>query len=174
MRHAAAVAVSVACLALTVGCRKDPVATSNALANRASQYLAQKKPAEAVIEYRKAIAANPRNGEARLALAKVYAENNDVRNALNESVRAADLLPDNIDAQLSAGRTLLAFGRFEDAKSRADKSLALQPKNVDAQILKGNALAGLKDFDGAIAAVESAVANDPSGGAYLQSRCCCS
>jgi tetratricopeptide (TPR) repeat protein len=165
MRRKAAVTVVAALLTVMVGCNRDPVAASKALAKRGDQYLAQKKPGEAVIEYRKAIAANPRNGEVRLALAKVYVDNNDLQNAFNEYVRAADLLPENIDAQLSAGRILLVTGRFEDAKTRADKILTLQPRNIDAQILKGNALAGLKDLDGAIAQVEIAISNDPSGSA---------
>ena len=139
MRPQVTVVIVVACLALAVGCHSDPVATSRALAKRGDQYLAQKKTAEAIIEYRKAIAADPRNGEARLTLAKLYSDNGDFQNAFSESMRAADLLPQNIDAQLRAARILIASGQFDDAKARADQALKLQPRNMDALILKGNA-----------------------------------
>ncbi|HEX3704691.1 MAG TPA: tetratricopeptide repeat protein [Vicinamibacterales bacterium] len=157
-------ALVLACVLPVVACSKDPVATSQAMTKRGDAFVAEKKPAEATIEYRRAIAANPKNGEARLALAKLLSLNDDFANATAEYVRAADLLPQNLDAQLKAGRVLLVVGRFDDARGRADKALKLDPRNVDAQILKGNALAGLKEFDAAVRQVESAIAADPSSG----------
>lgn len=165
MRCHKAAAVALVCAIPVIGCGRDPVVKSRDLANRAAQYAQQKKTSEAILEYRKAIAANPRNADARVALAKLYSDNGDVQNASAEYARAADLLPQNVDVQLHAGGLMLLVGRFEDARARADRVLKAEPKNVDAFILRGNALAGLKDFKAAIAAVELAVETDPSSSA---------
>jgi putative PEP-CTERM system TPR-repeat lipoprotein len=123
--------------------------------------LEEKRPADAIIEFRRAVQVDPKHGEARLALAKTYADNNDLGNALREYVRAADLLPEDNDTQLRAGSYLLLSRQFQDAQARADGVLARDPGNVNAQILRGNALAGLKDFKGAVADYEAAIATDP-------------
>ncbi len=107
--------------------------------------------------YRNAVNVDPRFGEARLKLAETYISLGELRNALAESVRAADLMPDNVDAQLKTGALLLASGSFADARSRADNVLAIAPSNVDAQILRGNALVGMRHLDGALSQLEQAI-----------------
>ena len=128
---------------------------------RGKAALEEKRPADAIIEFRRAIQTDPKHGEARLALAGTYAQTNDLGNALREYVRAADLLPEDNDTQLKAGSYLLLSRQFQDAQARADGVLARDPGNVNAQILRGNALAGLKDFKGAVADYEAAIAADP-------------
>jgi tetratricopeptide (TPR) repeat protein len=122
-----------------------------------------------VIEYRNAIQIDPRFGEARKGLAKTLAALGDRTRALEEYVRAADLLPDDVDLQIAAGTILLESGRATDALSRADAALHKQPDSVPAHLLKGNALAGLRDFEKALDAIDEAVRLDPSRGAtYTQ------
>ena len=156
----------VAAMMVAVGalsaCRKDPAVALAQHMKRGDDLATQGKRGEAILEYRLAVQANPRSGEARLKLADAYLKNKDTQNAFGEYVRAADLMPENTDAQLKAGQILLMAGQFEDAKTRADKILASHPDHVEAQILRGNALAGLKDMDGAIAEVENAIRSDPS------------
>lgn len=129
---------------------------------KGNTYLEAKRYQEAIIEYRGALQANPKLGDARLRLGDAYIAVGDPRNALREYVRAADLLPDSVDAHLKAGRLLLMARQFEDAKAHAERAIALDRKNVDAQILRGNALAGLKDFDAAMAEFQDAIALDPA------------
>ena len=154
----------VAAMIVAVGalsaCRQDPAVALAEHMKRGDDLTTQGKRGEAILEYRLAVQAKPRSGEARLKLANAYLKNKDTQNAFGEYVRAADLMPENTDAQLKAGQILLMAGQFEDAKTRAEKILASHPDNVDAQ--PGNALAGLKDMDGAIAEVENAVRSDPS------------
>ena len=126
--------------------------------------VAQKKYAEAILEYRNALKIDEQFGEARLKLAKAYVETKDAGRALREYVRAADLLSENTEVQLSAARFLVLAGRFEDAKTRAERVLAQDPKNVPANLVLGSALVGLKDVDGAIRQVEDAIAIDPLDG----------
>jgi len=131
-------------------------------ARRGNEYFEAKRYQEAIIEYRGALQANPKLGDARLKLGDAYVAVNDVRNALREYVRAADLLPDSADAQVKAGKLLLLARQFEDAKARAERAIELDRKNVEAQIIRGNALAGLKDFDAAMAEFQDAIALEPT------------
>ena len=143
------------------GCKSDPQATARKHVEKGNQQLAKQQFPEAIIEYRSAIQADPRLGEARLKLAHAYASAGDGPNALKEYARAADLLPDDNDAQVKAGNFMLLAGRFQDAQGVATRMLKRDPNNVDAQILYANTLAGLKDMDGAISAFEKAVEMDP-------------
>src|SRR4029079_10687170 len=122
---------------------------------------AEKKYADAIIQYRNAVAQDARYGEARLKLGIAYESSGDARNALREYVRAADLMPDNVGAQLRAARLLVSAGLYPEAKARAVAALAKEPKNTTGLILLGNALAGLKDIDGAISQVEEAIDAEP-------------
>lgn len=133
------------------------------------RYAAQGKLREAVIDYRNAIQVDPGFGEARAKLAAAYEKLGDGSNALNEYVRAADLLPNDIALQLTAGSYLMAARRIDDALVRADAVLKVQPDNVEAHVLRGNALGGLDDLDRALAEMEEALRLDPSRGAtYTQ------
>src|SRR6266550_1507236 len=121
-------------LALTIACSRDPEVVKRKYVQSGDDYVARQKYAEAIIQYRNAIAVDPKFGEARLKL----------------------------DAQLKTAELLQLGQRFEDARDRADRALRIDPKNVHALILKGNALAGLKDLDGAITQIEDAIKTDPS------------
>ena len=77
-----------------------------------------------------------------------YEASGDLKNALREHVRAADLMRDNVEAQLRAGKLLVAAGRFPEARARALAALAKDPKNINGLIVLGNALAGLKILTG--------------------------
>lgn len=148
--------------ALLSGCREDPAVAKQRYFENGNRFFEQQKYAEAIVEFRNAVRADQRFGEARLKLAEAYAATNRVREALGEYVRAADLLPNSAEAQLKAGALLLLAGEFEEAKSRADKVLQFEPQSIGAQILRANALAGLKDLDGAIRDIQEAIRLDPS------------
>jgi cytochrome c-type biogenesis protein CcmH/NrfG len=143
-------------------CKADPQAQAREHLDKGNQQAEARRYAEAIIEYRRAVQADPRLGEARLQLAHAYATTGDGINALREYVRAADLLPENTDAQKRAGTFMLLAGQFQDAQGLADRMLARDPNNVEGLILKANALAGLKDIDGAVQTFEKAVELDPN------------
>jgi tetratricopeptide (TPR) repeat protein len=149
-------------LTVAVGCSKDPAVARQEYFDSATRLMAEKKYNDAIVQLRNALKADPKFGEARLKLAEAYAETGDTRRAVQEYVRAADLLPGSADAQIKAGNIMLLGGRFEDAKSRAEKALAADPKSLDARILLGNATAGSKDIDGALKELEEAVALSPT------------
>jgi tetratricopeptide (TPR) repeat protein len=123
--------------------------------------MAAGKLREAVIEFRNAIQQDPRFGRARFQLAEAYAATGNPSGALQEYVRAADLLPTDNVAQTRAAMFLLVARRFEDAKTRIQKVLESDPNNVEALILHGNALAALKDLVGATKEIEEALELNP-------------
>ena len=151
----AAAAVSVA------SCKSDPKVAAREHLEDGNRQLAQQQYPEAILEYRRAVQADPRLGEARLQLAHAYASAGDGQNALKEYARASDLLPDDTSAQVKAGNFMLLAGRFEDAQGVAKRMLGRNANNVEAQILLANSLAGMKDLDGAVEAFETAVTMDP-------------
>src|SRR5258706_79180 len=159
-RRSFAVAFVVAAL-VTVSCSEDPQKAKRRFVESGDGYFAKKSYAEAIVEYRNAVARDGSFGEARFKLAEAYAKTGSLANALAEYVRAADLMPNDVLAQLRAGNGLLAAGQFPEAKERALKVLSKDPKNIDGLILMGYALAGMKDFDGAISNVQEAVDADP-------------
>src|SRR5258708_4166428 len=115
-------------LIAAAACRgKAPAQSKQQYLDSGNKYAADKKYSEAIVEYRNAIKADPKFGQARAQLADAYLRTNDLRNALREFVVAADLLPTDADAQIKAGQMLLLAGRFEDAKTRAEKAIAIDP-----------------------------------------------
>ena len=148
-------------LAASISCSRDPEIAKREYLASGDQLLSQQKIREAIVQYRNALAQDPRFGEARYKLAQAYVQNGDPRRAGREYVRAADLMPKDVQAQVKAGQFLLYSQQFEDARTRAHNALALDRKNIDAQILLANSLAGLKDLDGAIEEIEEAIKLDP-------------
>lgn len=161
--------VAAVMAAALTACSSDPQAEAREYLERGNRQASTKQFAAAIIEYRRAVQADPRLGEARLQLAHAYASTGDGANALREYVRAADLLPENQDAQRRAGAFMLLAGQFTDAQGLADRMLKRDPNNVEAMVLKANALAGLKDIEGALATFEKAVELNPQrSGTYSE------
>lgn len=162
MKWRFSLAITVVMLSAALGaCKGDPQAEARQHLDKGNQQASAKRFAEAIIEYRRAVQADPRLGEARLQLAHAYATTGDGLNAMREYVRAADLLPENVDAQRRAGTFMLLSNQFQDAQGLADRMLTRDPKSVEGHILRANALAGLKDLEGAVATFEKAIELDP-------------
>ncbi len=147
---------------LVVGCSQDPQLVKRQHLENGDVYFQQNKYGEAIIEYRLAIQADPRAGEARKKLATAYLKVEDAPNAFKEFSRAADLLPEDVDVQVTVGKFLLGAGQFEGAKDRAERILKTNPRSVDAQLLLGSALLGLKDPEAAIRQIEEAIKLEPT------------
>jgi tetratricopeptide (TPR) repeat protein len=122
--------------------KEDFLARGNALAEDGLY-------APAVNEYLSALKLDADYGDAHHQVARAYEGQGDLKTALAESLRAADLLPDDVATQLYAARLLLQVGRFEDADARNGRVLTLAPDNVDGQIVKAAALARIRDLDSA-------------------------
>src|SRR5829696_2796013 len=119
---------AVLCVLLAIACTNGETAKRQFLEN-GMQFAAEKKFDEAIVEYRNAIRIDGRFAEARWRMAQAYEETENFRGALQEYVRAADLLPDNVEVQVKAATHLLLARQFLDAKTRADKALSKDPQN---------------------------------------------
>ena len=155
-----AAAVAAVCL-LAPACGRDPEVLTQQYLAEGHALLRDKQYSDAIIQYRNAVGASPKSGEAHQALAEAYAAAGNMRQAFPEFIQAADLLPGNIDLQLKAGRLLFNGGMFAEARSRARAILQQDPNHVDGLLLLGNALAGLKNLDDAVNVVQRAVGIDP-------------
>ena len=157
MRQILALSLAVTCTVLFTACSGDPERTKQAFFDNGNRLYEQQKYGEAIVEYRNALQADEKFAEARLQLARSYEKTKDRTHALQEFVRAADLMPADDEVQVKAGQLLAEAGRFEDARSRAETVLARSPRNVEAQMLLGHTVAGMKDLDGAISEIEEAI-----------------
>jgi tetratricopeptide (TPR) repeat protein len=154
----------IAVLLLGPACSKDPAARKQAFLQSGNKYFDAGQYRHAIIEYRNAVQIDPTFGAARVRLAEAYVRTGEPALALDEYVRAADLLPGDLEVQLQAGTYLLAARQPQDALGRAEVALKLQPKDARVHVLHGNALAGLSSFDKALAAIEEAIRLDPARG----------
>jgi putative PEP-CTERM system TPR-repeat lipoprotein len=153
-----------ASLCLAAACSQDPQVAMQKAVARGDEHLAAGRLPEAILEYRNAVQADARAGEARVKLADAYVRAGEGGKALEEYVRAADLLPDDIDVKMKAASLQLLAGRFDEGKRLAEAVLQKDSSHLLAQILVANALAGLKDFNQAVAEIEEAIRLDPNRG----------
>jgi tetratricopeptide (TPR) repeat protein len=150
----------IAIVALAAACSRDPHERMLTFTKSGDDYASKGKVAEAIIEYLNALDQDPKAGDVRIKLAEAYIRHSEPSRAVEEYIRAADVMSDPA-VQIKTGNLLLLGRRFDDARVRAGKALSADPKNVDAQILLANALAGLKDLHGAVAQLEEAIRLSP-------------
>ena len=144
-----------------LGCADAPAPSKAEWLSRGDEFVKNKQYAEAADAYRAAVAADARDGDARMKLANAYLSAGDQKRAADEAVRAADFLPNDMDAQLLAAKLMLTQARFVDVADRMSTLLRSQPGNVSALILFGNAKAHLQDSGGALYQLADAVRTTP-------------
>lgn len=151
---------AVSCTA--IACSKDPAAERQKRFDQGEAHAAAGRWPEAIVEYKAAVQADASFGKAHQRLAEAYVKASNYGGALEEFVRAADVLPGDVEAQLVAGQYLLLAERFEDAKTRALHVLDKNPQNAGALLLLGNAWAGLKNYDESLKALDRSATADPN------------
>jgi tetratricopeptide (TPR) repeat protein len=148
--------LGVAAAVIASACSDPEVAKARHM-EKADRHMANQEYQQAILEYRNALKAVPRDGEGRFKLAEAYLKVGRPMEAAREYVRAADLLPDRADIQIKAGSVLLSAREFDRAKRAGEMAVKADPKNVEAQLLLAHALAGLKDLPAAIQEIEEAI-----------------
>jgi hypothetical protein len=106
--------------------------------------------------FRKAIAADPAFGEARIRLAHVLGEGDHAGEAAAEleRVRALPLAPAlQFDARLLAAEEDLALGRLDHGRTAADAAVALYPDARSARLVQSALRAEAGDREGALTAL---------------------
>jgi tetratricopeptide (TPR) repeat protein len=168
MHRTIRVASIAALLALAWGCTSSDTAKRQFLEN-GNRLIAEKKYAEAILEYRNALKEDDKFPEARVQLAEALAASGNAEGAYREYQRAADLLPNDAVVQKRAATLLFMAGQYEDVRTRVQDVLKKNPKDVEAQILYANALVGLKDLEGGVSEIEEAIQIDPNNAATYTS-----
>src|SRR6185503_11786674 len=117
-RRFAVLLIALAAATTAAACGGRTPADSAERIKAGDALIAQKKPAEAINEYRLAVQADNKNALARRRLGEAFALLGDLTRAAEQLARAADLSPNDAALQLEAARALLAIGSFEDARTR--------------------------------------------------------
>jgi tetratricopeptide (TPR) repeat protein len=90
--------------------------------------------------YSDALALDPTNGEALLAVARLGLSTGNLRESLEATERVLALAPNQLDALLVRGIHSIVKRNYAEAIEYADKILALSPGNEGGTILKARAL----------------------------------
>ncbi|MGH9174827.1 MAG: tetratricopeptide repeat protein, partial [Vicinamibacterales bacterium] len=141
MRPAQHVLVAILLVVVVACTSRDPATASADALGRGDELMGAQRYPEAARAYRSAVEANPRDGRARMKLADAYERAGQFKEAADEAVRAADLLPGNVEARLLAARLMLPQGRFVDAEAFTSALLRDHPNNAEALVLWANATA---------------------------------
>src|SRR5579859_7745693 len=166
--HSLLLALALSLLGLSFGCNRDPNVRKLTFLAQGDHAFQQKKFAEAVIDYGRALQIDPRFAEAHYKLAQCYLKQELWAVAYQELLRTVNLRPDDWPAQLDLGHLLLMGGKGQDAKDRALVILRSNPGNSDAQILVSGADALLGNSKEALEEAQTAVRMAPNRSeAYL-------
>src|SRR5678815_960020 len=106
---------------LVVGCSGDPQKMATTHFQKGEAHLKAGKPQEAEVEFKAALQADPRMGEAYYQLGEIYHKQENA-GAFDAYIRASDLMPGNVSAHIKAANYLMAAQRFEDARTTALKA----------------------------------------------------
>jgi tetratricopeptide (TPR) repeat protein len=94
-----------------------------------------KKPDAALAEAKKAVAADPSNAVARIALATTLDDAEQASEALEQAKRAIELAPLDSATHLELGTLLLKQKKLESAIEEARLAVAYAPENTHAHLL---------------------------------------
>ncbi len=122
----------------------------------ALEYIEQDRWDVAILELRSAIQLDAKYGEARYQLGLLYLKEGDFQKAMEELVRAADLLPDNLDAHAKVASLYLMAGKKEESRSKLSYVLGKDPAHTEALALLATIELSDKNFDKALATLEKA------------------
>ncbi|MCG8461434.1 MAG: tetratricopeptide repeat protein [Holophagales bacterium] len=90
----------------------------------------------AVEHFQRAVAADERNLEARLQLARTWTELNRPAEARRSLKLALERFPDEIRVRFQLARVSLQLGRLTEVESHLDRMLAADPGHVGARLLR--------------------------------------
>lgn len=145
------------------GCNRSKPAEQ--LLAAAQQYQQKGELKAAMIELKNAVADHPENGEARLALGKLYIETGDTVSAEKELRKALSL---NVDAGRvlpSLASALNQQGKFKDVLDAIPADRAAS--SAELMALRGDAYLGSNEVDKAAEAYAAAVKLQPENGNAL-------
>src|SRR3990172_3498549 len=116
--------IVMACWVVAAGffgsCDRSPEGKLAKHVKRGDEYVKEEKFKEAVIEYKNAVKAVPKDSAAHWKLAKASIEAKDLRTAFSELQKTVDLDPDNFEALGKLGEIYVMAGKTDEAAQIAD------------------------------------------------------
>lgn len=157
----------LACGLLTLsGCSKDPQKEKASFLAKGQQYLKDKKPLEARIEFRNALLIDKRFADAWYGLGEADLLINNLREAFDAFATAADIDENNLEARVKLGNLYLQYIRPVDTSIREAEKLAKEvlgknQNHIEGHILLASVRTSQKKWDEAKAELDTAIALDP-------------
>jgi tetratricopeptide (TPR) repeat protein len=151
----------IAIISLLTACSRDPATRKAAFFASGQKYANAGKYKEAVIQFRNAIAIDPRFAEAHHQLANAYIRLHSPQQAYRELSTTVELDPRNADAQLQLAVFLIGMRRFDDAQKMAEQVVAADPRSARAHSVLAEKHTVLKEWPLAEKEFQTAIQLDP-------------
>lgn len=142
-------------------CDRSPEAKLAKHVKRGDEYVKEEKFKEAVIEYRNAVKAAPKDPAAHWKLAKAAIDAKDIRTAFAELRKTVELDPNHFEALGNLGEIYLMAGKNEEATQIADKLEKSRPNDPQGYILQSGLAVRAGKVDEGIAKLKKAAELDP-------------
>jgi tetratricopeptide (TPR) repeat protein len=142
-------------------CDRSPEANLAKHVKRGDEYVTEEKFKEAVIEYRNAVKAVPKDPAAHWKLAKASLEARDIRTAFAELQKTVELDPNNFEALGKLGEIYVMVGKKEEATQIADNLVKSRPNDPQGYILQSGLAVRAGKVDEGIAKLKKAAELDP-------------
>jgi tetratricopeptide (TPR) repeat protein len=117
-------------------CDRSPEAKLAKHVKRGDAYAKEEKFKEAVIEYKNAVKAVPKDPAAHWKLAKASIEAKDIRTGFAEMQKTVELDPNNFEALGKLGEIYVMAGKKEEATQIADNLVKSRPNDPQGYILQ--------------------------------------
>lgn len=114
-----------------------------------------------------AVRADPDNVNHRIALAKIYFENDNLMGTFEHTKAALAKDPNEPRALTYNAIVRMAMGQNDEAKAMLEKSSKIEPKLIDTWVALASVRSNLGDAGGATAAIDAAIAAHPDQKARL-------
>lgn len=142
-------------------CDRSPEAKLTKHVKRGDEYVKEEKFKEAVIEYKNAVKAVPKDSTAHWKLAKASLEAKDIRTAFAELQKTVELDPNNFEALGKLGEIYVMAGKKEEATQIADNLVKSRPNDPQGYILQSGLAVRAGKVDEGIAKLKKASELDP-------------
>ncbi|TFG61297.1 MAG: tetratricopeptide repeat protein [Deltaproteobacteria bacterium] len=155
------IAFSIPLAMFLFSCSRSPEATLAKHVKRGDEYVREEKFKEAVIEYKNAVKAVPKDSGAHWKLAKAAIEAKDVQTAFAELQETVELDPNNYEALGKLGEIYVMVGKIEEARKIADNLVKVHPADPQGYILQAGIAVLRGKMDEAIGKLKKASELDP-------------
>jgi tetratricopeptide (TPR) repeat protein len=144
-----------------VSCDRSPEAKLAKHVKRGDAYVKEEKFKEAVIEFKNAVKAVPKDPQAHWKLAQASLEAKDIRAAFTELQKTVELDPGNFEALGKLGEIYVMAGKKDEASQIADNLVKSRPNDPQGYILQSGLAVRAGKVEEGIEKLKKAAELDP-------------